>query len=359
MTGRDGSASVIGSPFSSSMARTRPNASPQTIESPTCSVPRCTSTVATGPRPLSRCASMATPWASWCGLARRSSEASAVRMIASSRLAEAGPLGGGHVHELRVAAELLGHQPVLGELGPHPLRVGALLVDLVDRHHDRHARRLRVVQRLRGLRLHAVVGRHHEHHQVGGLGAAGPHGGERLVTRGVDEGDLALLAVHLGGHLVGADVLGDAAGLAGHHVGVPDRVEQLGLAVVDVTHHRDHRRPGHQVGVFALVLAELDVERLEQLAVLFLGRDDLDGVVQLGAEQLQGLVVDRLGRGHHLAQVQQHLDQRRRVGADLVGEVGQAGAPAQPDHLAVAARDLHAADRRRLHVVELLAPLLL
>src|SRR6202167_758728 len=239
------------------------------------------------------------------------------------------------------------------------VRVGALLVDLVDGHHDRHTRRLGVVERLRGLRLHAVVGRDHQHHQVGGLGAAGTHGGERLVTRGVDEGDLALVAVDLGGHLVGADVLGDAACLAGHHVGVPDRVEQLGLAVVDVTHHGDDRRPGHKVGLFALVLTELDVERLQQLPVLFLRGDDLDREVQLGAEQLQRLVVDRLGRGHHLAEVQQHLDQRGRVGPDLVGEVAQAGATAQPDHLAVAARDLDAADRRRLHVVEFLTPLLL
>src|SRR5690242_4872916 len=272
---------------------------------------------------------------------------------------DAGPLGRGHVHELRVAAELLGHQAVLGELGPHSLRVGALLVDLVDRHDDRHARRLRVVQRLRRLRLDAVVGRDHQDHQVGGLGPAGPHGREGLVTRGVNEGDLALVAVYLGLHLVGADVLGDAAGFPGHQVGVPDRVEQLGLAVVDVTHDRDHRRAGHQVGVLALVLAELDVERLEQLAVLFLGRDDLDAVVQLGAEQLERLVVDRLGGGHHLAEAQHDLHQRRGVHADLVGEVGQARAPAQPDDLAVAGPDRHAADRRRLHVVELLTPLLL
>ena len=84
MTGLDGSASLIGAPFSSSMARTRPNASPHTIESPMCRVPRWTSTVPTGPRPLSRCASMATPSPSWSGLARRSSSASAVRMTASS-----------------------------------------------------------------------------------------------------------------------------------------------------------------------------------------------------------------------------------------------------------------------------------
>ena len=43
-------------------------------------------------------------------------------------------------------------------------------------------------------------------------------------------------------HLVGADVLGDAAGLARGHLGLADGVEQRGLAVVDVAHDRDHRR---------------------------------------------------------------------------------------------------------------------
>ena len=38
------------------------------------------------------------------------------------------------------------------------------------------------------------------------------------------------------------DVLGDAAGLAVSNVGVSDAVEQQRLAVVDVTHHGDHRR---------------------------------------------------------------------------------------------------------------------
>ena len=57
-----------------------------------------------------------------------------------------------------------------------------------------------------------------------------------------------------------------------------------------------------QVVLVALVLAELEVEGLEQLAVLVLGRDDLDDVVELVAEQLERLVVDRLGRGDHLAE---------------------------------------------------------
>ena len=49
------------------------------------------------------------------------------------------------------------------------------------------------------------------------------------------------------------------------------------------------------------------------------------------------------------------MHQGGRVGVDLVGEVGQRRAAAQPDdRRAVAAGNLHATDRRRLHVVELL-----
>ena len=175
------------------------------------------------------------------------------------------------------------------------------------------------------------------------------------MTRGVDEGDPALVAVDLGGDLVGADVLGDPTGLLVDHVGVAERVEQLGLSVVDVTHHGHDRRPDDQVGLVALVLTELEVEGLEQLAVLVLGRDDLDDVVELLAEQLERRVVDRLGRGDHLAEAEQHLHELGRVDADPVGEVGQRGAAREPDGLAVALADAHAADRRGLHGLELLA----
>ena len=48
-------------------------------------------------------------------------------------------------------------------------------------------------------------------------------------------------------HLIGADVLGDAAGLAGGHVGIADIVQQGGLAVVDVAHDHHHGGAGHQI----------------------------------------------------------------------------------------------------------------
>ena len=70
------------------------------------------------------------------------------------------------------------------------------------------------------------------------LGAAGAHGGERLVARGVEEGDRPAVVVDL----VGADVLGDAAGLALGDLGLAHGVQQRRLAVVDVAHDRDDRR---------------------------------------------------------------------------------------------------------------------
>ena len=125
---------------------------------------------------------------------RRSSAASAVSRTASSSPSMFGAVLGRHVDEHGVAAVLLGDQAVLGELPADLGRVGAFLVDLVDRHHDRHLGRLGVVERLDRLRLHAVVGRDDEDRDVGDLGTTGTHGGERLVARGVDEGDLALQA---------------------------------------------------------------------------------------------------------------------------------------------------------------------
>src|SRR4029077_11488538 len=103
--------------------------------------------------------------------------------------------------------------------------------NLVDRHDDRHVGRLCVVDGLHRLRHDTVVGGDHQDRDVGGLRAAGTHGGERLWTGGVDEGDRPNTAVEIHLNLVGADVLGDAAGLFLTDVGLADGVQQSGLSV--------------------------------------------------------------------------------------------------------------------------------
>ena len=134
-----------------------------------------------------------------------------------------------------------------------------------------------------------------------------------------------------------------------------DGVQELGLAVVDVTHDGDDRGPHDQVGLAALVLAELQVEGLQQLAVLVLRGHDLDVEVQLLAQQAQRVVIHRLRRREHLAELEHRGHEIGRRGVDPLGEVRQRGAAGQPDDRAVAAGQPDAAQRRRRHVVELLA----
>ena len=68
-----------------------------------------------------------------------------------------------------------------------------------------------MVERLDRLRLHSVVGCDDEHCDVGDLGTTSTHGGERLVTRGVDEGQQTLAGPRRSGvELVGTEVPGDA-----------------------------------------------------------------------------------------------------------------------------------------------------
>ena len=83
-TGIEGPASLMGLPFSSSIARTRPKVCPASTTSPVLSVPDCTSTVATGPRPLSRRASITRPLA-MASTGARSSSTSAWSSTCSSK----------------------------------------------------------------------------------------------------------------------------------------------------------------------------------------------------------------------------------------------------------------------------------
>ena len=176
------------------------------------------------------------------------------------------------------------------------------------------------------------------------------------MTGGIDEGDRAGGAVlSLDRDLVGADVLGDAAVLGVDDVGVTDRVEQLGLTVVDVTHDGDDRRTGHHVlGVVEFFGFEVDVEGLEQLAVLVLGGDDLDVVAELCAQGLEGVLVEGLRGGRHLAQGKEDRHECCGIDVDLLGEVSKGCALADADLRAVAARDRHAADDGRVLLLVLL-----
>ena len=226
----------------------------------------------------------------------------------SSSWCETGALLGGDVDEDRRPAPLLGLQPELRQLGAHALGIGVGAVDLVDGDDDRHLGGLGVVDRLHRLRHDAVVGGDDEHDDVGDAAGAGAHGGERLMARRVEERDGA--AVVADDRLVGADVLRDAAGLAGDDARLADRVEQARLAVVDVAHDRDDRRARDEI--------------LGRVVEGLLGRDlvggarDRDLALELGADHLDGLVRERLRDADELAEAHHDL-------LDLRGRDAQCG----------------------------------
>ena len=214
------------------------------------------------------------------------------------------------------------HDLVLQELVDHPGRVGLGFVDLVDRHDDRRAGGLGVIDGLDRLRHDAVVRRHHQHDDVGDMGAAGAHGREGRVARRVEEGDA--LAV-LQPHLIGADVLGDAAVLAGDDVGGAQRVEQAGLAVVDVAHDRHHRRARRQMVVHVLGADE---------AFFDVGfGDPANGVAELRRHQFGGVGIDHVVDLQHQPLTHEELDDLDAARGHAVGQLLD-GDHVGNDHLA-------------------------
>ena len=68
-----------------------------------------------------------------------------------------------------------------------------------------------------------VVGSDDDDGDISNLSTAGTHGGECLVTRGIEECDASSVAQL---HVVCTDVLGDTTCLTGNHVGLAHIVEQ-------------------------------------------------------------------------------------------------------------------------------------
>ena len=237
-------------------------------------------------------------------------------------LVEIGVLLRGDVDEDRVAAPVFGQQSTVGQLLLDAVRLRIRLVDLVDGDDERNLGGLGVVDGLNGLRHDSVVGGDHQDHDVGDLGAAGAHAGKGFVARGVEEDDLAAKGRRVGVgdlHLVGADVLGDAAGFAFGHVGGADGVEQAGFAVIDVAHDGDHRRTGD--GVEDRFVLLLDGLRIIVLLNLILKADDRALGSEVAGHVAGEVFAERLVDGGKDATGQQAGDQVLGADVELFGKI--------------------------------------
>ncbi len=223
---------------------------------------------------------------------------------------------------LGVAAQAFDHDLVLQQLVDDLVRVRARFVDLVDRHDDRRAGRLGVIYRLDGLGHDAVIGRNDQDDDVGDVGAARAHGRKSRVAGGVQESHPFAVGQS---HLIGADVLGDAAVLALGHIGGAQGVQQRGLAVVHMAHDGDHGRAGKHVLVEVLGVEE---------AFFHVGfRHAAHGVAEFGGHQLGGVVVDHVVDLQHQALTHQELDHVHPAGGHPLGQLAH-GDDVGNDHVA-------------------------
>ena len=246
---------------------------------------------------------------------------------------------GRDVDEHVLSAPLLGDDAVLGELLAHAVGVGAGLIDLVDGDDDGNAGGLGVVDRLDRLGHDAVVGSHDQNNDVGHLGTTGTHSRKGGMTRGIDEGDLAVI----NHDLRSTDGLRDAARLAGSDAGVTDGVEEARLAVVDVAHDGDDRCARLKVGGIVV----------EREGVLLLGGDDLDLTAQVVGNELDEVVGHGLCHGERRAQQEQALDDVVGRNVEGLGELLDGNALGDLD--GVELLGVHALGQRLLYLALLLS----
>ena len=129
---------------------------------------------------------------------------------------------GGNAYEDRVAAQGLRNNLVSHQILLDPFRVRVRPVDLI--HCDDHGnlRSTGVLDCFDSLRHDAIIGGHDQHDDVGHLGASCTHCGERGMTRCIEKSDHALVRLHM----VGADVLRDAACFSLSHSCTANMIEQ-------------------------------------------------------------------------------------------------------------------------------------
>ena len=218
-----------------------------------------------------------------------------------------------------VAAPILRGEALLLKLLLDAIDVCRRLVGLCNRDHDLNAGLPCDADALLGLGHDAVVGRNDENCDIGDLRTAGAHRAERRMAGSIEEGDL--LAGDL--DLVGADLLGDAAGLSGRDMLLADPVHESRLAVVDVSEER-HDRGARLQGLGRILGYEvIRIDRLEDglggRLVASMLDDNLEAVL-LG--DLRGHVgLDALVDGSENLEAHQIGDQAVGLDAQLGREI--------------------------------------
>ena len=129
------------------------------------------------------------------------------------------------------------------------------------------------------------------------------------MSRCIEEGDLPAIDLN---HR-SADVLSDAAGLPGRHIGLADGIQQGSLAVVYMAHNADNRRSGNHIRLILLVLLEKLGDYIHLLLLLA-------EHVKLHCNLFRLVIVDLLVQSHDLPFKEKLLHDDRGLELHLVGQ---------------------------------------
>ena len=136
------------------------------------------------------------------------------------------------------AAPVLWNQLVLGQFLFYAVNVRAWLINLINGNHDLYASSLCMVDGLYRLRHYAIVRGNYKNRDIRGACATHTHSRERLMSRRIQKRDL--FSVYF--YYICSNVLRNSAGFPVDYIGMADRIQKGGLAVVNVAHDADYRR---------------------------------------------------------------------------------------------------------------------
>ena len=165
--------------------------------------------------------------------------------------------------------------------------------------------------RLFGLRHHTVIGSNHQNNDIGRFRATCTHRSKCFVTRRIKEGDHAARCLDV----VSTNVLRNATRFACGHFGATNIVEQRGLAVIDVTHHRDNWCARQQ-----LCISGDSANFQQRFRIIQLGR--MRNVTHFFNHDHRGLLVKYLVDSDHLTKLHQLLDDLGCFDGHLVRKLG-------------------------------------
>ncbi len=99
-----------------------------------------------------------------------------------------------------------------------------------------------MVNSLLGLVFHPVICSNNQDNNICHLGTTGTHFSKGSMARSIEEYHVALA----GTHIIGSNMLGNAAGLTQSHISFTNGVQDRCLAMVNMTHDCYNRRPGQR-----------------------------------------------------------------------------------------------------------------